>query len=150
MSMNSIPVLQVLRDTMSMLGARQKVLARNIANADTPGFAAKDIDQDNFQKTLAGLTSGSARSHARRLGKLTLEITDPRHISSSSNATGRTSAPFNVVTSPDSEISMNGNSVVLEEQVSRVAQTRMRYEAAAGLYEKSMGLLRLALSRPGR
>jgi len=146
MSMSSITVFQVLRDTMSMLGARQKVLARNIANADTPGYAARDIDNKSFQKTLAAAMGKSAKGATG----VALKVTEPGHLRGHAGGTGSSASSFKITTSPDSETSMSGNSVVLEEQVSRVAQTRMRYEAAAGLYEKSMGLLRIALSRPGR
>jgi flagellar basal-body rod protein FlgB len=45
---------------------------------------------------------------------------------------------------------MNGNSVVLEEQVSELAATRARYDAAIGLYQKSLGLIRMAIKAPGR
>ncbi len=146
MSMNNIQVFQILRDTMAMLGARQKVLARNIANADTPGYTARDIDQKSFRRALESAMGQGAKGASG----LSLKVTEPGHLRGPAGASGAPGAQFKVIQAPDSETSMNGNSVVLEEQVSRVAETRMRYEAAAGLYEKSMGLLRLALSRPGR
>ncbi len=145
MSMSNIQIFQALRGTMSMLGERQKVLARNIANADTPGFVARDVDESHFQKLL----NQSAAGNGRGVGRVTLQVTDSAHIRSSSTGNDP-SRSYKIVSRPDSETTINGNSVVLEEQVMRVAETRMRYEAAAGLYEKSMGLLRLALSRPGR
>jgi flagellar basal-body rod protein FlgB len=143
MSLNGLAVFDVLRGTMSMLGERQKVLARNIANANTPGYVAKDIDQKNFAKMLAGMQSGKRQGG----GRLAMQVSDPAHIS---GAGGKAAKAYKVVASPDSETTLNGNTVVLEEQVMRVAETRMRYEAAAGLYEKSMSLLRMAISRPGR
>ncbi len=145
MSMSDITIFQTLRSTMSMLGERQKVLARNIANADTPGFAAQDIDESSFQKMLGQASAGRGRSASR----VNLQVTDSAHIRGAGAGNGA-SKSYKTVLRPDSETTLNGNSVVLEEQVMRVAETRMRYEAAAGLYEKSMGLLRLALSRPGR
>ena len=42
---------------MDLLSARQKVVASNIANADTPGYKTKDLDfQASFQSALAGST----------------------------------------------------------------------------------------------
>ena len=41
---------------MNLLSARQKLVASNIANADTPGFKTKDID---FQAELASQMSGT-------------------------------------------------------------------------------------------
>jgi len=40
---------------MDLLSARQKVVASNIANADTPGYKTKDIDfQSEFRSALGG------------------------------------------------------------------------------------------------
>jgi flagellar basal-body rod protein FlgB len=52
-------MLDRLSDTlehyMDLLSARQKVVASNIANADTPGYKTKDIDfQSEFRSSLAG------------------------------------------------------------------------------------------------
>jgi flagellar basal-body rod protein FlgB len=45
---------------MDLLSARQKVVASNIANADTPGFKTRDLDfQSEFQ---SAMSSGSPRS----------------------------------------------------------------------------------------
>jgi flagellar basal-body rod protein FlgB len=51
--------------------------------------------------------------------------------------------------SPDSEVTLDGNAVVLEEQMIKVAETRMSYDAALGLYQKGLQLMRLAARRPG-
>ncbi len=143
MSIGDIPVFAVLRDTMSMLGARQKLLARNIANADTPGYVPKDIDQKSFQSALAQVTGKSGASAARHIK---LATTEPGHIRRHDKGGSR----WKAVSRPDTETTLNGNAVMLEEQVSRVAETRMRYDAAASLYQKSLGLVRLALKSPGR
>jgi flagellar basal-body rod protein FlgB len=45
---------------------------------------------------------------------------------------------------------VNGNSVVIEEQMVRAQENRMRYESALTLYQKSIGLLRTAIRAPGR
>jgi flagellar basal-body rod protein FlgB len=43
---------------MDVLAARQKTVASNIANADTPGYKTKDVDfQSEFQKLLSGSSS---------------------------------------------------------------------------------------------
>jgi flagellar basal-body rod protein FlgB len=45
---------------MDLLSARQKVVASNIANADTPGFKTRDLDfQSEFQ---SAISSSSPRS----------------------------------------------------------------------------------------
>ena len=49
----------------------------------------------------------------------------------------------------DSETTLDGNAVVLEDQMLKLTETRMEYDAAIGFYQKSMGLLRMAARRPG-
>jgi flagellar basal-body rod protein FlgB len=49
-------VTDSLERYMDLLSMRQKVVASNIANADTPGFKTKDL---NFQSEFASALSGS-------------------------------------------------------------------------------------------
>jgi flagellar basal-body rod protein FlgB len=52
------PVAGSLEQYMTLVSTRQKLVASNIANADTPGYATKDIDfQTEFQNALSGSQS---------------------------------------------------------------------------------------------
>ena len=63
------PIAGSLEQYMTLLSARQKLVASNIANADTPGYKTKDIDfQAEFQRALEGQTP-----HASEVGGLTLK-----------------------------------------------------------------------------
>ena len=44
MDFGSIPLFRAMAKRMSWLGERERVLAQNVANADTPGYHTKDID----------------------------------------------------------------------------------------------------------
>ena len=49
------PIAGSLEQYMTLVSARQKLVASNIANADTPGYKTKDIDfQSEFQNALSG------------------------------------------------------------------------------------------------
>ena len=52
--------------------------------------------------------------------------------------------------SDDSETTIDGNAVVLEEQMSAAAQTRMEFETGIALYQKGLELIRMAARAPGR
>ena len=52
-----------------------------------------------------------------------------------------------IVKKPDFETSPSGNSVVLEDQMIKVAETQMDYQTVTGLYSKSLGLIKIALGR---
>ena len=54
-------VTDSLERYMDLLSARQKIVASNIANADTPGFKTKDLDfQSEFESALSGSQPQSA------------------------------------------------------------------------------------------
>jgi len=53
-------------------------------------------------------------------------------------------------TGRDSETTLNGNAVSLEDQMLELTDARMNYDAAISFYQKSLGLLKLASRAPGR
>mgnify|MGYP000053043793 CR=1 FL=1 len=133
MSIGDIPLFSMIKERMHWLSARQEVLSQNVANADTPGYAARDLKEQDF---------GSFLNREGGLGMLQPVRTDPKHLGGGGSAA---SGEIKSEKRPDSETSPTGNSVVLEEQMIKSAQTQMDYEMATGLYSKSLGLIRTAI-----
>ena len=133
MAFTDLPLFTVLRENMSWLTSRQRVLAENVANADTPGYRARDISRPDFHAMVSEASHSTSGSLLRSHG---------RHMSSSQSNTAR---GFHIEDAPDSASSPNGNTVVLEDQMMRVAQTQMNHQAAVSLYQKSLGILRMAI-----
>jgi flagellar basal-body rod protein FlgB len=52
MSISDIPILSMLRTRMQWHQERQRVLAENVANAETPNYRARDLAPPTFEKTL--------------------------------------------------------------------------------------------------
>lgn len=136
---DDIPVLAMLRQSMGYHSDRQRVIAQNVANADTPGYVPKDIAASEFQRAL----NGAAPS---RVQPVTLAITEPGHIQGSA----RTASSWRAQSAPDSETTINGNAVVLEEQMVRSNDNRMRFETALSLYQKGLDMIRSAARSPGQ
>lgn len=107
--------------------ARQGVIAENIAQADTPGFRARD---------LAGF---SASYHAAP----SLKATRPTHLDWGSPGAG----PAVQVDRSAPAFSPNGNTVSLEREMMRAAETRQSHELALAIYGSARGVLRSALGR---
>jgi flagellar basal-body rod protein FlgB len=63
---------------------------------------------------------------------------------------GLGSATPRIVTRNDSEVTMDGNAVILEEEMTRAAETRLAFETGLALYQKGLDLVRLASRAPGR
>ena len=135
MSVNDLPLMQAIRGRLSWLDQRQRVIAENVANADTPGYAARDLRQPtDFARAL------------QSAGGLQMARTSATHLTPPNAGPGR----FTSSASPDSETTLDGNSVVVEEQMLKMAESRMAYDAAIGFYQKSMQMIRLAARPPGR
>jgi len=133
MDLSRIPLFAAITKRMSWLGERQAVLAQNVANADTPGYAAKDVKAPDFSKLVAGT------GH-----RLPMAATQPGHIVPVSAA-----GAFEAVTDSVSERSPNGNAVSVEEQMMKISDTNNDYALTTSLYKKQISLLQMALGRGG-
>ena len=133
MAITDLPLFSQIKGRLNWLDQRQRVIAENVANADTPGYVARDLGQPaDFAAALRG-------------GRVQMTRTSALHIAPAGSA-----VRFDVNRSPDSETTLDGNSGVVEEQMLKMAESRMAYDAAIGLYQKSMQMLRLAAKPPGR
>ncbi len=103
---------------------RQRVIAGNIANADTPGFAARDLD---FKAAMADATGGGAlqlRASTETAGS----TTHFKHIplnGSVGSLGGNPNLGYVAQTQP----SLDGNSVDLDQERANFVDNAVRYEA---------------------
>ena len=146
MRLDDIPLFSMLKGRMSYLSQRQKLIAENVANADTVGFTPRDLKPQSFDQVLGGARAGGLRTAGGAAPAGTMARTSAAHMA----APGGQAATPGAVRAPDSETRLDGNSVVLEEQMLKMAESRMAYDAAIGFYQKSMNLLRMAARPPGR
>ncbi|WP_240932662.1 flagellar basal body rod protein FlgB [Pelagibius litoralis] len=122
----------MLASRMDWLGQRQKVLAQNIANADTPDFVPRDLKPQQFRR----MVERSAMPLA------TPEATQAGHIQTSSLRVDNRS----VEQKERYETAPSGNAVVVEEQLIKVAQTQNDYNAITNLYRKQVAMMKMALT----
>ncbi len=111
---------------MAFLQQRQIVLAQNVANANTPGWQARDVKP--FDAVLAG-----------KIGVVPLR-TNGRHLA------GHAASAAGTLVS-QGERSPDGNSVRLDDQLSKVADTETSQSTVTNLYTKFLGFYRTALGR---
>ena len=145
MDPSQMSVFSLMKARMQMLSERQKVIAQNVANVSTPGYVPNDINQDAFAATLERMAGRSRAPGGPE--RTSLLATQAGHMAP---AGGQSRAGVAVVKSPDSETTLDGNAVVVEEQMIKIAETRMDFDTMVGLYQKSLALLRLASRAPGR
>jgi flagellar basal-body rod protein FlgB len=142
--LDDIPLFAMLKGRLGYLSARQRVIAEYVANADTPGFTPSDIHAPSFAEAMRAAHAGGA-AHG---GPVSLARTNSAHIASPGGAAA--ASPYSPERTPDSETRQDGNSVVLEEEMLKMAESRMNYDAAISFYQKSLNLLRMAARPPGR
>ncbi len=132
--MQSENVLAVAERRLHWLEQRQSVLAQNIANANTPGYQARDLKP--FKTVLA---------NAAQLPPAALS-TGALSTGAAPMAAGPGPATAAVDRTVD-ERAPDGNAVSIDEQAVKVAETDTSHQLALDLYKKYVGLFRLALGR---
>lgn len=136
MTVSNLPLFKMLKGGMNYNSQRVPLLAENIANADTPGYLSKDLKKLNFKELLSSTTSTRTQTAVP-------EQTHPMHIKSkNAQKTYREMDEKN-----PSEITIDGNSVSIEEQLIKINQARMDHQMAISLLKKHHQMLNTALGR---
>ena len=125
MSAGQSDLLSLAATRLQWLDDRQRVLARNIANSDTPGYVPRD--EQPFSKTMADQASAPVR-------------TNPLHLS------GTLDTSSTVMMRP-AQRSIDGNAVQVDEELTKVADTDTQQRLVTGLYGKYMSMYSTALGK---
>lgn len=133
MDLSAIPLFAKLHRKMDWLSKNHTVLAQNIANADTPGYQARELQKLDFKRRLEMMSSD----------RVPVRMTNANHIQGSTN-----DSPWKASTRKQPyEVTPSGNAVSLEEQAVLASKNSMEYQLATMLYGKSLSMVRLALGR---
>ncbi len=127
MKLDQISFFNLASRRMEWLAARQQVVSENVANADTPGFKARDVS-DFSEMVGASRQSGVATTNARHI---TGESVGSLRVEDDSTAW---------------ETSMDGNTVVLEQQTIKANEISESYRLASRLYSKGHELLTMSVT----
>jgi flagellar basal-body rod protein FlgB len=131
MNLDSISLFRVVDKQLRFLGQRQETLAKNIANANTPGYQAMDLAAPDFQSAMNSVQP------------VEMAATAPAHFGVAKGAAATAAAKEKPIV--PWEISPDGNSVVLEQQMMEASSTQANYQMATELYRKYIGMMKLAL-----
>ncbi len=123
----SLEVSKMARALAAHSGARLGLIAENIANADTPGFKARDLT--DFETVW------------RDAGGAGMKATRPGHL----HAAAQAETP--VTLGRDGPASPNGNTVSLQNEMVRAASVRQDHDTALAIIKNAGDILRAALGR---
>lgn len=123
--------LQVFRTAQAMAvhaANRQSIVARNMANADTPGYQALDLKP-------FGELAAPGRAD-------TLRVTRARHLNGPAQASDpRADMRAEVTGDP------NGNGVSVELEMLKAVEIKRQHNQALAIYKSSLGILRTSIGR---
>ncbi|TBW38181.1 flagellar basal body rod protein FlgB [Siculibacillus lacustris] len=137
MAIGDLRLMDTLKTKMQWHQARQRLLAENVANSDTPRYKARDLRQP----VLAEAPNPSG-VQATRVPAVQLAVTEAGHVAGRGGDKG-----FKSDSSSKFEVTANGNAVDLEDQMAKSAENQLDYQTAASLYQQSLALIRTALGR---
>jgi flagellar basal-body rod protein FlgB len=116
-------VFALVEKRLDWIGRRQSVLAQNVANANTPGYAARDIKPfSDFLAVEAEQTTSNG------FMSISASPASPRDLAAS-------------------EITLDGNSVELDVQLEKIAETDTAHQLATNLYKKYVGLFKMVIGK---
>ena len=129
--------IQLLERTLDLRSARQRVIASNLANEETPGYRASEL---NFMDQLRS-------AHQGRVA-VVLAATQPRHFGlHGPQGVQAIAGKLNEV--PAGDLPLDANSVNLELEMAKLSDNAMQYNTAATILAKKFhGLLNVI--REGR
>lgn len=131
-------LLRGIGAAMRHLSDRQQVIAQNIANGDTPGYKAREMQTPSF----AGMVNSGG---PERVARPTVTISSEMKALGASQRASSTIVLDEGVT----ETKPDGNNVTLEEQVLKLGSVQSEFTALTNLYRKQMQLLKVAVGRSG-
>jgi flagellar basal-body rod protein FlgB len=130
MAISNLSIFSMLRTRMQWHQERQRLLAENVANADTPQFRPRDLSPPKFDARpgIAGVA---------------LARTSTAHMGSSAASDSQ----FQLDRRGEFEVKPTGNGVNLEDEMMKVASNAMDYQATTALYARGLGLIKTALGK---
>ncbi|GIW07964.1 MAG: flagellar basal body rod protein FlgB [Dehalococcoidia bacterium] len=128
--------LRGLTAALGGLSQRQRAIAANIANVDTPFYQAVDVSFESaLQQALgSGATPALVTTHANHLG----------------GSPGSLEAIATRTSAPGTARRNDGNTVDLDREMARLAETSLRYNAIASLVSAKYAGLRTAINEGRR
>jgi flagellar basal-body rod protein FlgB len=121
----------LLKKVLDLRVQNQQVIAANIANADTPGYAPARLEfEKDLQRALGSQGSSGRTGH-------------PNHLPPSGEGVDKVEG--RVIRSPDASGIGDRNGVEVDQEMIALAENQIMYEAATQMLSKKLGLLKYVI-----
>ena len=129
----------ILERALDLRSMRHELLVTNVANLDTPGYRAVDLD---FSRELDRAQG--------RLGDVTLAVAHPRHFPYGPDEAGGVSFGHDETWPSLQSVANDGNSVDLEREMAKLAENHLMHNAVAQILSRSFAKLRYSIDEGGK
>ncbi len=125
--------IQTLASALNFRQLRQDVISANVANAETPGYKSKVLE---FEEALARAIDID--------GLESMKADDKRHFKMGSG--GFAMLEPSIYEDPNGISSPDGNTVDRDQEMAKMAENKILYDASVQLLNKKLAMLRQVLS----
>jgi len=140
MTTQNLGLMKAINAKMGYLNHRQRIIASNIANADTPNYKPKDVSKIDFSDVLDKID-------AKKDGiNVTLNKTNGSHMTIS-GASNFDDPEAKIQKKGLYEVSPTGNAVVIEQQLIKSNEVVVDHNFMSGLYKKQLSMMRVVLAK---
>jgi len=130
------PSFQLLEKALDVSNLRQKVIANNIANADTPYFKSSEVSFENLLQQQMG--TGAQLQGFR---------TDPRHFYI--GAVPVSQIEPQIIANPDTSMNNNSNNVDIDAEMANMAENQLSYNVEIQQVSHDIKQMRNAINGGG-
>jgi flagellar basal-body rod protein FlgB len=124
---------EMLQQALTGLARRQQAIAGNIANVDTPGYQRQDVP---FEQQLLASTGGATRLATTNPAHIAAAPSEGSLLTSAASERGRSTSERN-----------DGNNVDIDYEMTRLAETQLRYELLTQATTSRLSTLREIISK---
>lgn len=124
---------------MNWLDQNQQVIAKNVANSDTPGFQPMTLKEADFESFLGESLARGGTTPVK------MAATNAEHFGSVEQSGAAMADNKSVKQKKIYEASPDNNGVVIEEQMFKANNNSMQYQIATDLYRRNTGMIRAVL-----
>ena len=126
--------IEILGKSIDLRARNQNLISSNVANAETPNYVPKSLV---FEDELQGALKGGSKG--------TPAMTNARHIPLKGTSSRLRSVTGRVVETPSKSPGMDGNSVEIENEMSKMAENQIMYNASVQILSKKFEGIKSAL-----
>ena len=129
--------MKALAASLDMRQMRNEVISSNIANAETPGFKAKRLDFEQALQRAIDIDRTQA-----------LKTLHPKHYPIGGGGFENLDPSF--YEDPNGVVSENGNTINRDEEMVKMAENKIMYDAAIQMMKRKLGMMKYLLNSENR